>query len=107
MPHLRLTGSLDVSTGDGFAEYVIALGPEHQGWMLMDASGLNMITSSGAGSLIRLASRSAERGGGVALVVPRGDVRQAIQFMRLDLVIDTFDTLEAAASFIDSAPKLA
>lgn len=105
--HVLLDGVLDVSTCDDFGDYARNLAPEQEGWLLVEASKLTMLSSSGAGTLIRLASQYVEQGGGLALVVPPGDVRQAIHFMRLDLVIDTFDSVEDAVHFINDASKVA
>lgn len=101
-PHLQVTGSLDIAICDDFANYARQAAPYHRGWQIIDMAQLEMLTSSGAGTLIRMASTASQDGGGLLLVVPPGDVRKAIGFMRLDLVIDTFDTLDQAVAFVQS-----
>lgn len=94
--HVRLKGELNTCTCEAFAQFIQSKAPNHQGWLILNADGLELVSSSGAGTLIQLSSR---RKGSVLLVVPPGQVRDLIRFMRLDLVIDTFDTMPQALEF--------
>lgn len=100
-PHLRLIGTLDTVTCSQFTQALKDSQVTYLGWQLIDASKLGMMTSSGAGALIRCATQAAQNNGGLVLVVADGPVREVIRFMRLDMVIDTFDTLEEARAFIN------
>lgn len=98
--HLQLEGKFDTANTEYFDSYTRCGVPTHDGWLLIDAAKLEMLTSSGAGALIRCASRASEAGGGLVMVIPPGSVRDVIGFMRLDMVIDTFDTTDEAIFFI-------
>jgi len=99
--HVELAGTFDTVNTEYFNAFTRCGVPMYSGWLLINAEKLNMLTSSGAGALIRCASKAAENGGGLAMVVPPGKVRDVIGFMRLDMVIDTFDDLDQAVGFIE------
>lgn len=99
--HVEIRGTLDTLSIEYFDAFVRCGVPTHRGWLLINAAGLEMLTSSGAGALIRAATRAAGTGGGIVLAVPPGQVREAIRFMRLDMVLDTVDTVDEAVAFID------
>jgi len=99
--HVALDGTFDTANTEYFDAFTRCGVPTRDGWLLIDAEKLDMLTSSGAGALIRCASKQAEAGGGLVMVIPPGNVRDVIGFMRLDMVIDTFDTIEQAIDFIE------
>lgn len=102
VPHVCLEGTLDTINTPQFSAYMHGKAPNHRGWVLIDAGKLNMLTSCGAGALIELATAASHSKGGLVMIVPPGNVRDVIGFMRLDLVIDTFETFDDAIAFINT-----
>jgi anti-anti-sigma factor len=103
LAHVCLQGSLDALTAPALVEEAEVGLPLHEGWLLVDASGLAMLTSCGAGALDQVAAQAAEQGGGVVMVLPPGRVREVARIMRLDRIIVTLPSLEEAAAFIRGA----
>jgi len=66
--------------------------------LVVDLTGLRSIDSSGVGSLVVVAKRSAERGAKVKLAVrPEGAVRRVLEVTCLDRAFEIYTDPESAA----------
>jgi anti-anti-sigma factor len=82
---LRLAGRFDFTTRDAFVarmDDIVAEAPA--GEIRVDMSGLDYIDSSGLGMLLMMRDRARKADHGVALVGPRGQVREVLGSARFE-----------------------
>ncbi len=91
----KLSGDLDTESSETFSRSL----EEHVGKpLLLDLSGVELISSSGLGAIINLVVRARTCGGHVILVSPSVFVQGVFETTRLDTWFDISATLEDAAA---------
>lgn len=75
-------------------ERLLLLVDEGVRYIVIDATQLGMVDSTGLGALVRLHQATTERGGWLRVVAPGKAVRRPLELTGLDQVIDVRDTTE-------------
>jgi anti-anti-sigma factor len=71
--------------------------------IMIDASGVDYIDSTGVGGLVRLQRQLGELGGGLAIVAPPSSVRQILELMKLASFLPMYPDESRAVAAANSA----
>lgn len=102
---IGLEGILDNNTENEFAETIKKIQDDGINHFVFDLSKLNIITSSGIGSFIKIANSCRENYGNIIIVQPQPAVREALQIFGLFNFIRTADDVNSAVKIFSSPPK--
>jgi len=100
-----LEGELDSNTEYEFYDTVKKIQDDGIHNFVVDLSRLNMITSSGIGSFIKIANSCRENYGNIVIVQPQPNVREALEVFGLFNFIQTADNVTDAVKKLSEPPK--
>lgn len=93
---VRVTGEVDSTTSEAFRDELVALVTEDIRHLVIDFGEVTYINSSGLGALVAAYKRARAVEGSLILCRVRGTIAAVMSLIRLDKMIDTCDTVEAA-----------
>lgn len=93
---VHLSGECDMATAPQLREALLPLRGPEVGEVLVEASELEFMDSTGLGVLIGCLKRLRESGGSLKIVGAGGPVRRVLQITGIDQIIPLHDSLEAA-----------
>jgi len=93
---VKVTGEVDSTTSERFREELVALVSEDVRHLILDFGDVTYINSSGLGALVAAYKRARSVDGSLILCRVRGTIAAVMSLIRLDKMIDTHDSLEAA-----------
>ena len=102
---IGLEGNLDNNTEDEFGEAITKMQDDGIHRFVFDLSRLNIITSSGIGSFIKIANSCRENYGNIVIVQPQPAVKEALQIFGLFNFIQTADNVTNAVKTLSAPPK--
>jgi anti-anti-sigma factor len=73
--------------------------------LVVDLGATTFMSSAGLGFLVRVGKSLHERGGGIALARPQPPVARLLRAVGLDEVLPRFQTLDAAAVWVERGPS--
>lgn len=95
---LTVGGEIDIANADEFGRELAKAAETTDAGLVLDLTAVTYLDSAGLGELFGLASRMAERGAAVAIVVPmESPLRRLFRIVELEEVASLVDTHEAAA----------
>lgn len=97
-----VNGPVDGAHIDAFSGSVGAVCRNAGNRVILDLSGMNYINSRGMGLLIEFSRQASLAGGRLMLCSPRPAVRRNIELLRLDAVLEIFNTRAEALSAMAS-----
>ncbi|MEW2354810.1 STAS domain-containing protein [Spirillospora sp. NPDC029432] len=102
---VRLTGELDIATGDVLSDRLREIRTSHGDHLVLDLADLMFMDSHGLSIIIDCYKAVGENGGSLALAAPRPIVRRALEVMGLHRRITVAGTVaEAVAARAGGAP---
>jgi anti-anti-sigma factor len=93
---LRLNGSADIAAADAFGREVMRTTAQQPRLVVLDFAGVTDISSLFAGQLISLHNGLKHHAGRATIAAPISRVKEALQRMRIHLVMPVFPTVEQA-----------
>jgi anti-anti-sigma factor len=94
-----LHGTFGVECGDGLHRTLVDLLESGQRVFIADLLGVTRLDAAGVGELVRAFTLVRGKGGEIAVVVGRDQVRELLDLTRLTTFVPTFESVaEAAAS---------
>ena len=93
---IRAEGGIDGRNADRFLEEVSALVDQGSTRIIIDCSDLEIVSSLGLSSLLRIHSRMRQRGGHVRIAGVKGPVAQVLQLTGLQAVFDLHEDASRA-----------
>jgi anti-anti-sigma factor len=93
---VEVGGRLDTVTAPTFDESRTAWLAEGQRRFILDLSRLDYLSSAGLRSIISMAKQAGADGGAVTLAGAQGLVKDVISLSGFDVLLSTFDTVDAA-----------
>jgi anti-anti-sigma factor len=91
-----LSGNLDAQGATHFWEVAVAHLADGSPSLMVDMSGVELMTSAGVGTLIRLLHRVQSLGGGMVVFGCSDKVRQVIEVVMLAEIFRVSDSIEQA-----------
>jgi anti-anti-sigma factor len=101
---VAVAGRLDTQTAGQFSSRVDELLQAGRMRLLIEASGLNYISSAGFCALLLAAKSATENGGKFAMCGMTAPMQRAMEAAGLDLVFETYPSRDAALGEMRSAP---
>lgn len=99
---LRVVGEIDSSTADQFRERLVSLIDETTRHLIVNFAHVAYINSSGLGGLIAAFKRVRASEGSLRLCNVGGAISEVMKLIRLDNIVDIYDTEEAALASLDA-----
>jgi anti-anti-sigma factor len=93
---IHVNGRLDTTTAPTFDQSRTAWMGEGHRCFVLDLSSLEYLSSAGLRSIISMAKQAGADGGSVSLAGARGLVKDVITLSGFDVLLSTFDTVDAA-----------
>ena len=100
----ELAGELTIETLGTFEQVSSKQPPRGARGLVVDATGLTFMDSSGLGAIVRL-HRGETKEVAVAFSGFAGSPKQVLQTTHLDLILNLYDTLEEAETSLREGPK--
>ena len=102
---IRAEGGIDGRNADRFLAEVSTLVDQGSTRIIIDCSELEIVSSLGLSSLLRIHSRMRQRGGQVRIAGVQGSVAQVLQLTGLQAVFDLHEDVgRAKLAFRESGP---
>ena len=95
---ISVTGFLDAHTFEELEEAITEMFSVGRYRIIVDLSGVDYISSAGAGVFIGALSESQENGGNIVLMNPTPNVREVFDLLGLSQIFNIVDDLEKAKS---------
>lgn len=95
---VKLSGFLDAHTFEQLDEAINDLFDQDTYKIIADLSGLEYISSAGAGVFIGALATAQENGGNIVITAPTENVHEVFDLLGLTQIFTMADTVEAAAS---------
>jgi anti-anti-sigma factor len=102
---IGLEGILDHTTEDELGDAITKIQDDGIHRFVFDLSRLNVITSSGIGSFIKIANSCRGNYGNIIIVQPQPAVREALQLFGLFTLVQTADNVTNAVKILVAPPK--
>jgi len=93
---INLAGRMDVEGTRQIDLKFTTLSATAQGWIVVDLSGVEFMSSIGLGTLVRSAVAQNRRNGKLVLLAPRPGVDRVLIATRINVVIEVYQDFEAA-----------
>ncbi len=98
---IEVYGDLDSAASEAFfkdVSWLLDHGAKH---LIVDCGSLELVSSMGLASMMRLHARMKKQGGNVKLAALRGVVLEVIKLMNLHRVVQVYDGVDEARAAID------
>lgn len=102
---IRLAGRLDSRTAVGFEEYCRRTIEEGRGFLILEASELEFVSSSGIAALIRLIRRLEHEGGQAAFAGLNDEIGMLFDFFGLGEKLPHFAGLDRATAYLQEVRR--
>ncbi len=97
---IKLDGRLDGNTSSDFGRYLAAEFETGDNVLVIDAEGLEFVSSAGLREFVLLAKTAAKRGTEVAIVGMRPGVREILEISGMIALFKVADSAEAAVRMV-------
>ncbi len=104
LPVLAVSGEIDIYTAPLFKQAVVNLVSDGNSSVVIDLTGVTFMDSSGFGTLLGATRRLRPAGGGLYLAGPNSTIQRMLRLTRLDSIMQTFPTVQAAVDAVKSGP---
>ena len=102
---IELSGQLDAGACDSLFAAIDAELNEGRHQLILDCDRLQFISSIGLGVFVRVHTKMKQLGGGLKLSRVHGMIREVIELVMLDHVLQIYPTIEAATDDFCRKPK--
>lgn len=93
---INLRGRMDVEGTQEIDLKFTSLSASRQGWIVVDLSGVDFMSSLGLGTLVRSAAAQILRKGRLVLMSPQPNVERVLETTRINDVVSVFHDFETA-----------
>ena len=100
---MAVRGRIDLDTADDFRSHVLSViesGKPKSGFLILELSQLEYISSVGLRALMLAAKASKKQGGMLAIASYVADVREVFQIARIELIVKLFENLDDAVNAV-------
>ncbi len=104
---INLAGRMDVEGTEEIDLKLTSLSASKQGWIVLDLSGVDFMSSLGLGTLVRCASAQILRQGKLVLLSPQANVERVLETTRVNEVVAVFHDFAAARQAVREAAAAA
>jgi anti-sigma B factor antagonist len=104
---INLAGRMDVEGTEEIDLKLTSLSASKQGWIVLDLSGVDFMSSLGLGTLVRCASAQILRKGKLVLLSPQANVERVLETTRVNEVVAVFHDFAAARQAVREAAAAA
>lgn len=100
---IRLNGRLDLEGSDAVDLKLTSLCGTRKGYVILDMSGVEFMSSIGVSVLVRVARACSQRQGRLVLLAPRPNVNDVLVRTQIDQIIPIFADLPAARAGVTAS----
>jgi len=100
---INLKGRMDVEGTEEIDLKLTSLSASKQGWIVVDLSGVDFMSSLGLGTLVRCASAQILRKGKLVVLSPQPNVERVLETTRINEVVSVFHDFAAARDAVRAA----
>jgi anti-sigma B factor antagonist len=98
---VRVSGEIDSTTAERFREQLVGYIGETTRHLVVDFGDVTYINSSGLGALVAAYKRVRSSDGSLKLCRVRGTIAAVMGLIRLDKMVEIYDTEEQALATVD------
>jgi anti-sigma B factor antagonist len=100
---INLRGRMDMEGTQEIDLKFTSLAASRQGWIVVDLSGVDFMSSLGLGTLVRSAAAQVLRKGKLVLLSPQANVEKVLETTRVNEVVSVFHDFDAARHAVHEA----
>jgi anti-sigma B factor antagonist len=100
---INLRGRMDMEGTSEIDLKFTSLAASRQGWIIVDLSGVDFMSSLGLGTLVRSAAAQVLRKGKLVLLSPQSNVERVLETTRVNEVVSVFHDFDAARAAVREA----